>query len=227
MYAPPERFNDIVAAAAAIAPDDLTFTYFTMNEGEPRPYHAVRATSTGFERTPVRADVKPAGFPMMARVEPDRPGGLPALVTVWLEGQMTEGFQVLISRSDDEGRTWSGPVTVTSDEPVRLRTHPNVVSDRSGVLAVSWFESRDGGPCGDVRVVFSSDGGRTFDAGRRFPRGTASCPTAGPLKAIVDRWRGGGDYSGMSSPTPGVFDLVWADVRGDGHQVRFARVRRR
>jgi hypothetical protein len=224
MYLPPDRANHIVAAAAATAPDRLTVTYFTMNNEPPRPYHAVRVTPTGFQRAPVRASVTPWGFPMMTRLDPARPGRPPGIATVWLGGTQAGGLHVVLSRSDDEGRSWSEPVTITAGEPLRFRTHPNLVSDPNGVIAVAWFESPDGGPCGDVSVMFSRDGGRTFGAGRRLTRGPALCPTDGSLKAIVDRWRGGGDYSGISSPGPGVFDLVWGDARGDGHQIRFARL---
>jgi hypothetical protein len=224
MFVPPDRANHITASAAAIASDRVTVTYFTMNDEAPRPFYAVRGAAGGFEQVMVRPNVTPWGFPMMTRLTASRPGAAPGIASVWLEGTQAEGLQVLLSRSDDEGRTWSEPVTITAGEPLRFRTHPNVASDRNGIIAVAWFESPDDGPCGDVRVTFSRDGGRTFGEHRRFARGPAPCPADGPLKVIVDRWRGGGDYSGITSPAPGVFDLVWADVRADGHQVRFARL---
>ena len=113
---------------------------------------------------------------------------------------------------------------VTSDEPRVFRTRPNVASDGHGALAFTWFESTSGSNCGDVRFrVLDDESGRML-SDQRLPRGATPCPTGQPLGPIVERWRGGGDYAGIQAVARGVFDLVWADVRDDGHGIRFARL---
>jgi hypothetical protein len=130
-----------------------------------------------------------------------------------------------MASSSDGAQTWKPPVDVTAGLELAFRTRPGIAVDPRGSLAVTWFESADRGPCGDVVVRISRDGGATFGAPNTLRRGSAPCPSEGVLGRIVDRWRGGGDYAGIQSVLTGTFDLVWADARADGHHVRFARIR--
>ena len=145
------------------------------------------------------------------------------LAAVWLEGAQVAGLDVVAAQSNDGGETWRTPQVVTLDQPRVFRTRPNLASDGHGALAFTWFESPTGAPCGDIRLRVLDREGSIF-GDHRFSRGPTPCPTEQPLGAIVERWRGGGDYSGIQAIAPGVFDLVWADARDDGHHVRFARV---
>ncbi|HJR64291.1 MAG TPA: hypothetical protein VJ803_11370 [Gemmatimonadaceae bacterium] len=223
LYRPPNAANDIFAGAVALGGGRLLFTYYTMSEQPPRPLYAVHLTDEDTAQTRVRDSVTPWGFPMLgasATPAPQRP-----VYSVWLEGTQAGGLHVMLARSSDEGRSWSTPVVVTREDRAVFRTRPNVAVDARGAVAVTWFESTSGDNCGDVRLRVLADGGTRVLHERRFPRGDTACPRERPLGGIVERWRGGGDYSGILSPAPGVFDLVWADAREDGHQVRFARVR--
>jgi hypothetical protein len=83
-----------------------------------------------------------SGFPKFAtsgasRSFPDR------LYVVW-EDKRVGAYRILFSRSTDRGRTWSAARPIDTNVP--LSTHqyqPAIAVNRDGVLAVTWFDTRE------------------------------------------------------------------------------------
>ena len=80
---------------------------------------------------------------------------------------------ILLTRSSDQGFTWSEPVRV-HDEPTPAvqQSIPNVSVAPGGRVDVVWSDRRNayGGPANyhDIYMASSSDGGRTFSPSRRL-----------------------------------------------------------
>lgn len=79
------------------------------------------------------------------------------LFAAWTEYEGT----LWMSRSDDNGRTFSTPAKVggTNDEPAR---GPSLAVSDDGTVHLAWTVGEDAGA--DIRVATSTDGGRSFDA---------------------------------------------------------------
>jgi hypothetical protein len=76
---------------------------------------------------------------------------------------------IMLSSSDDEGKTWSQPVEVDDAPAWPERQYPVVFSpavavNSQGIVAVTWYDARgiDDGMGGRLRVAVSNDGGETF-----------------------------------------------------------------
>jgi len=78
------------------------------------------------------------------------------------------------TRSTDEGKTWSRPVSIT-DEPAFVRRHNfhGLHAAADGSLYVSWIDDRGGKAA--PYLTRSTDGGRTWERNRRVGSGEA-CP---------------------------------------------------
>ena len=76
-------------------------------------------------------------------------------------------------RSDDGGRTWSDPVTVTDDSEFGSHNFHALHADASGVVWASWLDGRGGKSA--AYVSRSTDGGRTWSPNVRVDMGE-SCP---------------------------------------------------
>ena len=76
-------------------------------------------------------------------------------------------------RSDDGGRTWSDPVTVTDDSVFGSHNFHALHADASGVVWASWLDGRGGKSA--AFVSRSSDGGRSWSPNVRVDMGE-SCP---------------------------------------------------
>lgn len=92
-------------------------------------------------------------------------------------------FNVHFSRSMDEGRTWSRPVSVIG--AVRWSDKPSLVTNRTGLLVLVTF---NGPTAGDLYVARSTDGGITWPEpvrvreGRRYHfTGTGAFMTGGTV----------------------------------------------
>jgi hypothetical protein len=141
---------------------------------------------------------------------------------------------IMLSYSDDEGKTWSAPTEVDDAPSWPSRRYPGVfgpaiaVNDK-GIVAVTWYDARGiaDGTGGAVRMAVSSDGGETFS--RSFAVSTA--PTlitpktteqaleaqtvAGYTRFAVDlRFNVfGQDTQGLCADAAGAFHPVWVDNR--------------
>lgn len=128
---------------------------------------------------------------------------------------------LFVVHSDDAGRTWSEPVTVTSGPGWAHAEVPAVEVNGEGLVGVAWYDTRHdpGATCFDVYFTVSLDGGESFLPEVRVTPET-SCPrTVEDHGAIARRWAFGGDYSGLAAGADGTFHLLWADTRSGVYQL--------
>lgn len=98
------------------------------------------------------------------------------------EGQST--IHVVVSRSDDRGRTWTDPVVVDA-QPSCECCRVAVTSDAKGGIYVAWRKIMTGG-IRDIVVARSTDAGRSWSSPQRVHADDwvqGYCPDAGPSMA--------------------------------------------
>jgi hypothetical protein len=147
---------------------------------------------------------------------------------------------VLLSRSVDDGDTWSVPAVVDADlsaaenrrKPASL--NPSVAVDRAGVVAVSWIDRRKSvdGFGSMLRMAMSFDGAdsftsslevsevaNTFDQGEHWST-VVSASSAGRsgdphrVDVRVNPWTiSGGHHLGMTAAGQARFYPIWVDNR--------------
>ncbi|MEM1093042.1 MAG: sialidase family protein [Bacteroidota bacterium] len=111
------------------------------------------------------------------------------LYLAWLDADAVlddEGYiHVVVSRSDDQGATWSAPVVVDA-EPSCECCRVAVTSDADGRVYIAWRKILDGG-IRDIVAASSTDGGTSWSAPALvFADNWVQeyCPDAGPALAI-------------------------------------------
>jgi hypothetical protein len=131
---------------------------------------------------------------------------------VWPDARFGRRTQILLSHSDDGGRTWNTP-RVVSDGPDSSSAGPNelmpmVAVNRDGIVAVSWYDRRDNPDNLGYwpRLRASLDGGATWLESVRV----SSEPNRLTAK---DVHLNGGDTAGLAADADGRFHLVWIDNR--------------
>lgn len=145
------------------------------------------------------------------------------LYAVWPDARYGRRTQILLSRSDDEGMTWTPP-RVVSDGPDTLKFGPNnfmpmVAVNRAGVVAISWYDRRDNPDSISYwpRLRASLDGGEAWLPSTRV--------SSDPNRLTQsDRHPNGGDTSGLAADADGRFHVVWIDNRTGRDQAWTARV---
>ena len=156
---------------------------------------------------PVANDVDPdTGFPL--RTGADIGGGLPdiavdpssgALYVVWEDSRFGVTYNdVVMSKSTDDGRTWSSPKKVNQTPPGVEAFTPMVDVLADGTVAVTYYDIRNNTPNPsvletDAFVVVSHDGGSTWDESRITP--VSFDDTTAP----VSRGYFLGDYEGLAN----------------------------
>ena len=210
----------------------LLFTYFTMPE-IPRGYWAVHIDPTG-RRTELRLrkSIVPVGFPTLA-VDRSHGAFSGRAYAAWVEGadeRDERDLRVLVSSSDEGGRTWSAPRRVHRHAVPTQRTLPAIAVNDQGVVAVSWMDWRsspDRSDCPELYWAASTDGGASFQPEVRISTERACFGTAANGGA-ARRWRlGGGDYLVMTAAADGSFHPIWSDGRTGVSQIWTAAIRRR
>jgi hypothetical protein len=180
------------------------------------------------------------------------------LYVVWVDGRfhadqplLADGRiggrgQVMLSYSDDHGKSWSKPRLVNDD----LRFHEtgdlergvglaSVAVNPDGVVGVVWEDRRDNAADElgyDIRFAASFDGGETFTPSVKVSekprvigqneRWIAQVASAGATTLEVYRkeWGTGGHTMGLAADANGVFHPLWVDNRTGIHQVWTASV---
>lgn len=158
--------------------------------------------------------------------------------------------EVLLSYSDDRGRTWAIPRVINDDHrfsggrPGPDDTQVMLAVNRSGVVGVAWYSRADSGDDlgWTVRFRASLDGGMSWLPSAQVssvandlnvPRnwsGEFQVQTGGGVIRILAGYHAyqfftGGDYSGMAVDAEGVFHPVWSDDRTGVSQIWTAQVR--
>jgi hypothetical protein len=178
-------------------------------QGTSRVYVVVRAGPTAAWSQPIlvaklgkaRFDDKPAIAVDASPVSPHRN----RVYVVWSRIARNTDSSIVLSHSDDGGRTWSAPVTVSAKSETDV-IYASVAAARNGAVYVAWTDDSSY----SVRVVRSTDGGRHFGPqhvaaafatipiphcgiGIVVPAEPRSCIQADP-SVLVDT--SGGHYSG-------------------------------
>jgi hypothetical protein len=174
------------------------------------------------------------------------PPGTPSTVRCFIRGQRLTSSQVFIKYSDDLGLTWSAAIPVAPTPPPAglKRWWPVVTADRSGVVAVVYYESQEAsvlanpncsiifnrtgrgvarreGPANSLVNTFvatSQDGGLSFDLPVRVSTATSNWCTS--------QWNAFpnfGDYIGSVRAQDRVL-ATWADSRNGPVDTFFAPV---
>jgi BNR repeat-like domain len=105
----------------------------------------------------------------------DASGALGALYVVAKEvpGRRFPASALRFARSEDDGRTWSTPVSVNDDSTFGSHNFHALHAAPDGSLYVAWLDGRHGKST--AYVTRSTDGGRTWSANTRVHSGEA-CP---------------------------------------------------
>lgn len=168
-----------------------------------------------------RGDLR-AGVGCLA-VDPGSAAFKDRLYAVWADGGPTTTYRIMLSISEDNGRTWS-PSRVISDVPENdTRTErvdaylPALAVNRRGVVAVTWYDSRGfaAGQGWHLRFRASTDGGRTWSSSIRV----AEVDTQ--TKRLEDV---PGDTAGLAADEGGMFHALWIDGRTQVRQVWTAAI---
>jgi hypothetical protein len=113
---------------------------------------------------------------------------------------------IMLSRSDDGGRSWLGPFRVNGDATTNDQLFPWVAVDAAGTVYVAYYDRRD-----DPRnyllhtyVSTSPRGAFHFDGGRRV--------TEQPINADVQFPTFFGDYIGIAASNQ-LSHPIWTDTR--------------
>jgi hypothetical protein len=167
VFPPPRDPDDTCAADPGVGIDRAGRQYYSFIRSSPcteppRLYVASRAGPDAAWGRPVlvaplagaRFDDKPALAVDRSTASPHRNRVYVAWTRIGRDGV----FRILVSSSDDGGSSWSKPVLAnrTGEE----LTYVTLATSRRGVLYVGWHDALGF----DIRVVRSTDGGRTFGA---------------------------------------------------------------
>lgn len=125
-----------------------------------------------------RGDDKPA---MTIDTSPSSPFTNRVYVA-WTRIARNTRFSILLSRSDDGGKTWSKPVKV--NRTGKELTYVTLAASRNGTLYVAWEDVENF----HVVITRSTDGGRTFETERVAAAAVnvtiPSCGTGVPIPAL-------------------------------------------
>jgi hypothetical protein len=157
-------------------------------------------------------------IPMLA-ADPGSEAFQDQLYLVWSQKTPT-GQRVLFTLSKDKGVTWSKSIVLSEQSAGDSyeSTLPAVAVNRKGIVAVSWYDSREsrgGQPSCNVRLRTSLDGGATWLPSVRV----TEVPSAIDLTK-----RQLGDTAGLAADSAGDFHPLWVDKRTGILQVFTAKI---
>jgi hypothetical protein len=135
----------------------------------------------------------------------------------WTDETAQNGMDVFVSRSTDNGATWSAPFRVNDDQAGVRQDQFNqwlTVDPVTGAVDVSWHDTRNDPANVQTDVYFgqSTDGGQSFKKNLRATTAMSDESTANPDADQRDQY---GDYDGITA-YGGVVHPVWTDGRLDG-----------
>ncbi|WP_248927964.1 sialidase family protein [Paenibacillus hamazuiensis] len=151
-----------------------------------------------------------------ANIRADVSGHFPMTVYAVWEDRRSGSAHILLSRSTDNGATWSVPIRVDDSPEDSQNFFPAVaVSPDTGAVSVVYYTNRVSERLLDVFLAKSTDGGQTFERNVRItsrsfnPNADSSLGT--PSTFI-------GDYIGTAAKGKGSVS-VWTDTRTGRQQI--------
>lgn len=131
------------------------------------------------------------------------------LFAVWPDHR-TGDLDIMASRSDDGGTTWSRNIRVNDDPGTRWQSNPAVAVDGKDQVHLTWVDNRTG----NYNVFYSTSGdGRRWSKNERVT--DAETPNAFR--------KGLRDYMGLIADSVGNVFSVWVDGRNGNLDIFFAR----
>jgi hypothetical protein len=138
--------------------------------------------------------------------------------------------EIMLSHSDDKGKTWSTPRVVSDDRPATPPAQgpddfmATVAVNKAGIVGVQWYDRRDN-PDNEAyytRFAASLDGGDTWLPSVRVSEAPNSRASARKGSYFLVT---GGDTAGLVADADGVFHSLWIDNRTGVQQVWTAPIR--
>ena len=121
----------------------------------------------------------------------------------------TGDLDVQVSRSENDGMSWSLPVRINDDASGREQRMVSLAVDPNDRLHAAWYDNRTG----HLNVFYgnSSDQGRTWSQNAKVTTSETSNTFERP-----------GDYLGLAADRNGTAYVVWTDGRGGDLDIYFA-----
>jgi hypothetical protein len=151
------------------------------------------------------------------------------LYLVYADPVQNRGFDVLLTKSTNNGASWSAPVSLNTDATNRDQFHPTLSVESNGAggdkVTVSWYDRRDD-PANCLAYVYatqSTDSGATWAANVRLtsaqsnfdgnPNGPGDYSSSTPFSAAV--WPFFSDHrsSNPETSTGGKYDIYTAPIQ--------------
>ncbi|MEA2564143.1 MAG: hypothetical protein QOH06_5647 [Acidobacteriota bacterium] len=151
------------------------------------------------------------------------PGGVVHAVWAHLDDDRSP-FELLASRSEDGGVTWSAPVEIARTQPANVRFQRTgeilptaAVDPRTGRLYVAWMDDRFTSGVPQVVLSRSDDGGRTWSAPQRVSDGPGDAPSFTPALAVSGEGRVAVSYYSLrNDPSRQFLTDLYAATSRDG-----------
>ncbi|HZO96225.1 MAG TPA: sialidase family protein [Gaiellaceae bacterium] len=166
VFPPPKTAEASCAADPGVAIDLRGRQYYSFvrsspcRTGHPRLYVASRAGPDAPWGAPVLvAPLRGARFDDKPAIAVDRSRSSPhanRVYAAWTRVSHDGAFSILVSSSDDGGRTWSPPAK--ANRTGEQLSYVTLATSRRGTLYVAWHDIS----AFHVNVAMSTDGGRTF-----------------------------------------------------------------
>jgi len=231
-YTPREEINSGASsgngAYPAVGPDGEVYVVWgnfgnrlnfdrSLNSGNSwLPTDVVIASDIVAPRSPLAGNFR---NPEMAAIAVDRSGGVHhgRIYVVWPDQRLGDP-DVMVSRSDDRGDSWTAPVRVNDDVVGNDADQffPWVRVDASGHVHVTYLDRRDD-PDGILFAMYlatSTDGGSSFGPNVRVSDGIYGPSNFGFL----------GDYTGADVSTDNRIHPLWPDGRNGEEDVFAASI---
>ena len=134
----------------------------------------------------------------------------------WMDETPSNGTDIFVSRSTDQGQTWSAPLRVNDDPQGVVKDQFNqwlAVDPVTGAVDLSWNDARND-PADtktDVYFTSSTNGGSTFAPNVKVTSAMSDESAANPSADAGNQY---GDYEGITAFN-GVVHPIWTDGRLD------------
>lgn len=143
------------------------------------------------------------------------------MYVAWADGRNAgHGNDIMLSRSVNNGASWTAPVAVNTDAGNADQLMPSLSVSKNGAVSVAWLDTRNdsNNVNYDVYMSTSFNGGQSFGPNQRVTE-VSSNPNNDP------RTQGTmiGDYFAMASGN-GVVYTLWTDTRNNNEDIFLAPV---
>ncbi|NKB90532.1 MAG: hypothetical protein GKS06_20180 [Acidobacteria bacterium] len=139
----------------------------------------------------------------------------------------SDSLVTAVVRSDDRGRSWFAPTTLSAPSGGHHSRLPRVAVHESGVVGIAWLQTEaESDRCWRIHFAYSVDGGASFSEPNPVSA-NPSCPDTidelGTNQGLRRFYGFGGDYMGLAA-TEGGFQIAWTDLSAGRLEIRTRQV---